>query len=75
MPEAPPVMTAVFPPNDTDLAAIFRAATHGLGLLEPPWPDDYLTIQLLRRHRRDLVDKNSKLCCQIREVLHGAMPG
>lgn len=61
--------------DDTDLAAIFRAATHGFGLLEPPWPDDYLTIQLLRRHRRDLVDKNSKLCCQIREVLHGAMPG
>ena len=61
--------------DDTDLAAIYRAGTHGFGLLEPTWPDAYVTIQLLRRHRRDLVDKNSKLCCQIREVLHAAMPG
>jgi transposase len=61
--------------DDTDLPAIFRAATHGFGLLEPTWPDDYRTLQLLRRHRRDLVDKNSMLCCQIREVLHAAMPG
>jgi transposase len=61
--------------DDTDLAAIFRAGTHGFGLLEPTWPDAYLTVQLLRRHRRDLVDKNSMVCCQIREVLHAAMPG
>ena len=61
--------------DDTDLAAICRATTHGFGLLEPTWPDDYLTIQLLRRHRRDLVDKNAMLQCQIREVLHAAMPG
>jgi transposase len=61
--------------DDTDLPAIFRAATHGFGLLEPVWPDLYRTIQMLRRHRRDLVEKNSILCCQIREVLHAAMPG
>jgi transposase len=61
--------------DDTDLAAIFRAGTHGFGLLEPTLPEEYLTLQLLRRHRRDLVDKNSMLCCQIREVLHAAMPG
>ena len=61
--------------DDTDLAAIFRAGTHGFGLLEPTWPDASLTLQLLRRHRRDLVDKNSILCCQIREILHAAMPG
>ena len=61
--------------DDTDLAALWRATTHGFGLLEPTWPDDYLTIQLLRRHRRDLVDKNAMLQCQIREVLHAAMPG
>ena len=61
--------------DDTDLAAIFRATTHGFGLLEPTWPDDYLTIQLLRRHRRDLVDKNTILQCQIREILHATMPG
>jgi transposase len=61
--------------DDTDLAAIFRAGTNGFGLLEPTWPDNYLSLQLLRRHRRDLVDKNSLLRCQIREVLHAAMPG
>ena len=61
--------------DDTDLGGIFRAATHGFGLIEPVWPDEYLTLQLLRRHRRDLVDKNSSLCCQIREVLHAVMPG
>lgn len=61
--------------DDTDLAAIFRATTHGYGLVEPTWPDDYRILQLLRRHRRDLVDKNTILSCQIREVLHAAMPG
>jgi transposase len=61
--------------DDTDLGAIFRAGTHGFGLLEPTWPDAYRTLQLLRRHRRDLVDKTALLRCQIREVLHAAMPG
>ena len=61
--------------DDTDLAAIWRATSHGFGLLEPTWPDLYVTLQLLRRHRRDLVDKNTLLRCQIREVLHAAMPG
>jgi transposase len=61
--------------DDTDLAAICRATTHGFGLLEPTWPDDYVTLQLLRRHRRDMVDKNTILRCQIREILHAAMPG
>jgi transposase len=61
--------------DDTDTAAIFRAATQGFGLLEPTWPELYVTLQLLRRHRRDLVDKTSRLQCQIREILHAAMPG
>ena len=61
--------------DDTDVAAVFRATTHGFGLLEPTWPDHYLSIQLLRRQRRDLVDKNAALQCQIREVLHATMPG
>jgi hypothetical protein len=61
--------------DDTDLAAIWRAAAHGLGRLEPAWPDDYVTRQRLRRHRRDLVDKRAVLQCQIREVRHAAMPG
>lgn len=61
--------------DDTDLAAIWRATTHGFGLCEPTWPDLYVRLQLLSRHRRDLVQKNSILRCQIREVLHAAMPG
>jgi transposase len=59
----------------TDAAAVFRAAAQGFGLVEADWPEDYLTLQLLRRHRRDLVRKNAALYCQIREVLHAAMPG
>jgi transposase len=61
--------------DDHDLAAIFRAATQGFGLCEAVWPVPYTTIQILRRHRRDLVDKNSILMCQILEKLHAAMPG
>src|SRR5262249_54521551 len=61
--------------DDTDLGGIFRAATHGFGLVDPVWPAEYLTLQLLRRHRRDLVDKRSSLQCQIREVLHSILPG
>lgn len=61
--------------DDTDLGGIFRATTQGFGLLEPSWPELYRTIQLLRRHRRDLVHKTSMLRCQIREALHATMPG
>lgn len=59
----------------TDLAAIWRATTHGFGLLDPPGPDAYVTLQLRRRQRRDLGDKRAMLQCQIREVLHAALPG
>jgi transposase len=61
--------------DDTDLAAICRATSHGFALLEPTWPEHYVTLQLFRRHRRDLVDKNAALQCQIRELLHATMPG
>lgn len=61
--------------DDADLPAIGRAASHGFGLADNPWPDAYVSIQLLRRHRRDLVDKTADLYRQIREVLHAAMPG
>jgi len=61
--------------DDTDLAAIVRAATQGFGLLEPVWPELYTSIQMLRRHRRDLVDKAALLQNQIKETLHTAMPG
>ncbi len=61
--------------DDTDLSAIFRGAVNGFGLMETPWPDAYQQLQALRRHRRDLVRKASRLRCQIREVLHAMMPG
>jgi transposase len=61
--------------DDTDLAAIFRAAAQGFGLCEPDWPADYVTLQVVWWHRRDLMDKTSILRCQIREKLHAAMPG
>src|SRR5262245_22361399 len=61
--------------DDRDLAAIFRATVNGFGLIEPAWPAEYLHVQLLRRHRRDLVNKTSQLQCQVREKLHAAMPG
>jgi len=61
--------------DDHDLEAIFRAAVNGFGLLEPVWGETYLQLQLLVRHRRDLVDKRSKLQCQIRQYLERCLPG
>jgi transposase len=61
--------------DDTDLAAIFRAAVNGFGLLQPDWSLVYLEIQQLARQRRDLVCKTTALRCQIKEVLHQLMPG
>jgi transposase len=61
--------------DDTDLAAIFRAAVNGFGLTQPPWSDLYLEIQQLGRQRRDLVRKTTILRCQIKETLHQLMPG
>ena len=61
--------------DDTDLMAIFRATTSGFGLQELPWDEVSKKLQILARHRRDLVRKNSALCCQIREHLEIALPG
>lgn len=61
--------------DDHDLEAIFRAAVNGFGLLEPTWHESYLQLQLLARHRRDLVEKRSKLQCQIRQYLERCLPG
>ena len=60
--------------DDTDLAAIHRAAVNGFGLLIPPAEPDYARIQLLARHRRDLVDKAAALRCQVHEHLNMLMP-
>jgi transposase len=61
--------------DDTDLAAIQRAAVSGCALLQAPVPPLYRELQLLIRQRRDWVRKASLLCCQIREYLHSAYPG
>lgn len=61
--------------DNTDLDAIFRLTTHGFGLIDAVWPDEYVQLQVLARHRRDLVFKHSRLRCQIREALHAILPG
>jgi transposase len=61
--------------DDNDLEGIFRAAVNGFGLLEPVWDETYLRLQLLARHRRDLVEKRAKLQCQIRQYLERCLPG
>jgi len=61
--------------DDRDLEGIFRAAVNGFGLLEPTCPEIYCLLQLLARHRRDLVEKRAKLQCQIRHYLDRCLPG
>jgi transposase len=61
--------------DDTDLAAIQRATVTGCALLEATRDEAWTTLQLLIRHRRDLVEKGAALNCQIREHLDAALPG
>jgi transposase len=61
--------------DDNDLPAIRLAAINGFALLEQPLDETSKTSQLVARHRRDLVQKCSTLCCQIREHLDAALPG
>jgi transposase len=61
--------------DDHDLAALFRATVGGYGLLEESWDDIHRQLQLLARYRRDLVDKRTALCCQLREHLDQFLPG
>jgi transposase len=61
--------------DDTDLAAIHRAAVNGFALLENTPSEAWRQLQLCIRHRRDLVCKCSALACQIREHLDAALPG
>ncbi len=61
--------------DDTDLAAISRAAINGFALVEPELNESWSQMRLLVRHRRDLVRKSSTLCCQIKEHLEAALPG
>jgi transposase len=61
--------------DDTDLAAIHRATVTGCALLEATRDQAWTTLQLLIRHRRDLVRKGAALNCQIRDHLEAAVPG
>jgi transposase len=61
--------------DDTDLSAIHRAAVNGFALVEAPLDLFWQTLQLLARHRRDLVHKTSALACQVREHLDATWPG
>jgi len=61
--------------DGNDLAAMHRATVSGFGLTEQPWDEVSQKLQLLTRHRRDLVEKRSAVCCQIREHLDALLPG
>jgi transposase len=61
--------------DDTDLSAIFRAAVNGFGLLEPAPDPLFVRLQLLARHRRDLVCKKVVIQQQMHEHLQSFMPG
>jgi transposase len=61
--------------DDTDLAAMHRATVTGCALLEATRDEAWTTLQLVIRHRRDLVVKGAALNCQIREHLEAALPG
>jgi transposase len=61
--------------DDTDLTAIHRATVTGCALLEATRDEAWTTLQLVIRHRRDLVEKGAALNCQIRDHLEAALPG
>ncbi|HLN32491.1 MAG TPA: transposase [Gemmataceae bacterium] len=61
--------------DDKDLAAIHRATVTGCALLEASRDEAWTTLQLVTRHRRDLVVKGAALNCQIRDHLEAALPG
>jgi transposase len=61
--------------DDTDLAALHRAAVSGFALVEPDRDEAWTTFQLQIRHRRELVRKSAALRTQIREHLEAAFPG
>ena len=61
--------------DDIDLAALHRATVVGFALTEQTLEPPYRQLQLLVRHRRDLVNKRVALRCQIREHVHLNLPG
>ena len=61
--------------DDADLRAMHRATVTGCALVEATRDEAWTTLQLLIRHRRDLVRKGAALNCQIRDHLEAALPG
>jgi transposase len=61
--------------DDADLAAIHRATVTGCALQEASRDEAWTSLQLVIRHRRDLVRKGAALNCQIRDHLEAALPG
>lgn len=61
--------------DDTDLLAIHRAAANGFALREAPADPILGELQLLARHRRELVRKNATLRNRIHAELDGLLPG
>lgn len=61
--------------DDNDLVALHRAAVSGFALVEAERDEAWVTLQLLIRHRRELVRKSAMLRSQIREHLDAAFPG
>src|SRR5262249_56514967 len=61
--------------DDTDLAAICRAAVNGFGLIDPVLDDVHASLRLLTRHRRDLVRTHAPLRNRIHVELDARLPG
>jgi len=61
--------------DDTDLAAIHRGAVNGFGLLEHEPNPVYVSLQMLARHRRNLVRKKVAVQQRMLEYLDAYMPG
>lgn len=61
--------------DDTDLAAIHRAAVNGFALAEHEPDPVFVHLRLLARHRRDLVRKKVAVQQQMQEHLQSFLPG
>jgi len=61
--------------DDTDLSALHRAAVNGFGLLEHEPNPLFVRLQLLARHRRNLVRKKVAIQQKMLEHLQAFMPG
>ena len=61
--------------DDKDLVGIFRASVNGFGLVERPRGETFENLQVVVRHRRDLVRKRARVQSQVRGYLERCLPG